>query len=87
MIAEGRDLVPGSLWPGLERYFVDRVEPGQFLVALLANDLRAAIGRADPASLEALPDLCKFLYNFAPARSHGSQAAVDSWLTAAAVAA
>lgn len=83
MIDEGRDLVPSHLWPGLERYFLDRVEPGQFLVALIRNDLRMAVGLADPASLEALPSLCKFLYNFAPTQSHGSRTIVDKWLTAA----
>lgn len=85
MIAEGRDHVPAHLWPGLERYFVERVEPGQFLVAMLRNDLRVAVGMADDVSLAALPDLCKFLYNFAPARSHGSKDIVDAWLTSTMV--
>lgn len=82
MIAEGRELVPGHLWPGLERYFVDRIEPGQFLVSFLSNDLMLAVGRADEVSFAALPDLCKFLYNYAPALSHGSKAVMDAWLTA-----
>jgi hypothetical protein len=82
MIHEGRELVPAHLWPGLERYFVQRVEPGQFLVSLLTNDLRATVGRADEVSFVALPDLCKFLYNYAPARSHGSRDVMDAWLTA-----
>jgi hypothetical protein len=86
MITEGRELVPGHLWQGLERYFVERVEPGQFLIALLRNDLREAVGRADPVSFAALPDLCKFLYNFAPGQSHGSREAVDRWLVQERVA-
>jgi hypothetical protein len=80
MIAEGRELVPDHLWPGLERYFVKRVRPGQFLVALLSNDLREAVGRADPVSFAALPDLLRFLCTFAPRGSHGHARAVDQWL-------
>lgn len=87
MVDEGRELVPGHLWAGLRRYFVERVEPGHFLVSLLENDLREAVGRADPTSFAALPDLCKFLYNFAPARSHGSKAFVEAWIAPAEVTA
>lgn len=85
MILEGRELVPGHLWEGLERYFVLRIRPGQFLASLLANDLREAVGRADPVSFVALPDLLKFLYNFAPGGSHGSKDAVEQWLAPAEV--
>lgn len=80
MIEEGRHLVPDHLWPGLRRYFVERGCPGDFLVALLANDLMEAVGRADEVSFAALPRLCQFLHNFTPGCAHGSEAVIDAWL-------
>ena len=80
MIDEGRHLVPDHLWLGLTHYFIDRTRTGDFLAALLSNDLMLAVGRADDQSFAALPRLCQFLHNFAPPRSHGSRAAVDAWL-------
>lgn len=76
----GWHLVPERLRPGLERYFADRVRPGGFLCAVLANDLREATGRADDEHLPHLRNLVRFLYNYAPAKSHGSAEAVEAWL-------
>lgn len=84
MIKEGEHLVPYHLLPGLVRYFMDRVLPGDFLAALLRNDLMKAVGHADDTSFAALPRLCQFLHNFAPPQSFGSSAAVTAWLSKAA---
>jgi len=65
---------------GLERYFEKAIPPGHFLTAVLENDLREAVGRADDISIEILPDIIRWLYNYAPARSWGRPATVSVWL-------
>lgn len=80
MIGEGRDLVPDYMWPSVERYFVDRIEPGNFLSALLSNDLMGAIGAADDTNQENIVNWCKFLYNYAPSGSYGLPENFRNWL-------
>lgn len=73
--------IPRALHDGLVRYLVQRIRPGGFLTAVLENDLREAVARANPpAHLLALPALAKFLYNEAPAAAHGDPASVNSWI-------
>lgn len=75
--------VPAHLRAGVLRYLVDHVRPGQFLSAVLRNDLADAVLRGDDQSLAGLRDLVLFLHNHAPAQSHGSEANFDAWLAAA----
>ncbi len=73
--------VPRHLRAGLVRYFSDGILPGGFLQAVLCNDLRAAVGRADPYSTAALGILVMFLVEHAPARAWGSREKVLAWTT------
>jgi hypothetical protein len=73
--------VPPHLRPGLVRYFGDGILPGSFLQAVLVNDLRQAIQRADPESLDGLPALVQCLVATAPAIAWGSRQAVRAWST------
>jgi hypothetical protein len=79
-IDEGLEQLPEHLRGGLRRYLVERICPGQFLQAVLRNDLRAAVGRADDVSLPALKDIIEFLYNVAPGGSWGSPDALKAWI-------
>ena len=79
-ITPGLPFVPEHLCGGLVGYFVARVRPGNFLQALLRNDLREAVLRADRFSLLALRELVWFLENHAPGGSFGSPEAVEAWL-------
>lgn len=87
MINEGRHLVPPHMWSAVERYFLHGAPVGNFLTALLCNDLMEAIGRADEENVKALPDWARFLYNYAPQGSYGSPKAVEEWIATFAVAA
>lgn len=61
--------------------WVDRGEaPGDFLQAVIRNDLRNAVLRADSENLPLLPTYLHWLYWNAPAPCSGSQAAYDDWL-------
>ena len=74
-------LVPENLRGALRRYIEFRIPPGDFLRAVLSNDLFEAVGRADMASLAALPNLVIWLHNYTPSGCHGSPAAFAYWLS------
>lgn len=65
---------------GLSRYFNNRIAPGGFLKAVLANNLRETFARADADSIGLLLPLLIFLYNEAPAAAWGSGEKVERWL-------
>jgi len=60
------------------QYVEEKVEPGGFIQAVLANDLQAALGRADKDSLEALHDIAKYVYNHVPHPICGSWAKISA---------
>lgn len=56
--------------------------PGDFLQAVLRNDLKTAIARADDESLAGLSSIVGWLYNEAPGNCWGSLEAVNEWAAA-----
>jgi len=76
-----RSGVPQHLRDGLVRYVADGILPGGFLQAVLANDLKWAVHRADPRSLATLPLLVWFLTDHAPSNAWGSREKVLAWTT------
>ena len=66
----------------LRRYADHGVPTGDFLRAVLANDLMQAGGRADDTSQLILLDICSYVYNDIPANCHGSYKKVDAWIEA-----
>jgi hypothetical protein len=79
--ALARSDVPHHLRAGLVRYFSDGILPGGFTQAVLCNDLKQAVGRADPYSTAGLATLVTFLMEHVPARAWGSKAKVLAWTT------
>ena len=78
---EGRAAIPRHLRGGLDRYFQERILPGQFLQAVLANDLREAVCRCtDRETLLALPEMLQALYTWGPGNCLGSREAVEAWV-------
>ena len=71
--------IPDYMIDGLQRYIDHGIQPGSFLSAVLSNDLREAVGRADDTNIHCLPAYIRWLYNEAPAMCWGSPEAVDSW--------
>ncbi len=80
----------GAHWPGIPKlvleamglYFNAHVRPGNFLMACLENDLVGAFEKADPWSLEALPQIVRVLVNDTPANAWGSPMLVARWIEA-----
>ena len=74
--------IPERMMGGLLRYINNRIPPGDFLSAVLCNDLREACGMADDENLENIPAYIGYLYNEAPAPCWGSREKVQAWLEA-----
>lgn len=76
----GMHFVPRHMQEAVATWFIRRKPVGDFLTALLSNDLRGAVLKADDVNLAALRDWMLFLANHAPAGSFGSPQAVKDWL-------
>lgn len=61
-------------------YVDDRVSPGDFLEAVLENDLRESFQRADEDNIRSMFEIVQFVYNEIPARCWGSPEKVKEWL-------
>jgi hypothetical protein len=72
--------VPIGLRDGLVWYCAARRAPGSFLLAVLRNDLKDAVGRADEISSRHFAEILGFLYNYAPGPCWGSPEHVEAWL-------
>lgn len=64
----------------LDAYAREHHPIGDFLTAVLENDLMGAMGRADEDNLLNMPAICAYVYNEMPSRCHGSVEQVDAWL-------
>lgn len=71
--------VPAHLVPGLRRFIDEGQLPGDFLRAVLENDLKATVARADPESLAGLRPLLVFMHCVLPAGCWGSPLRVSQW--------
>jgi hypothetical protein len=63
----------------LNRWISHGVNPGHFLTAVLMNDLREAVVRADDDNLRALPEIVNWVRRNAPIGCWGSPQAVNRW--------
>jgi hypothetical protein len=73
--------VPEYMHDGYILYLLHGIPPGDFLLAVLTNNLRDACGRADNDNARALSRHVYFLYNYAPGNAWGSVDDVTRWLT------
>lgn len=58
---------------------------GDFLLAILENDLKEAFGRADNLSRWMIMPLVKYVYNNMPGAAQGSPEKVKAWLEMKAI--
>lgn len=72
--------IPEYMMGGLTRYIEQGIEPGDFLMAVLENNLRQAVGQADDENIVNLPAYIGYLYNEAPGSCWGSPAKVQAWM-------
>lgn len=72
--------IPEHTFEALKRYVEEGIPTGDFLYAMLTNDLFGAIGRADSQNSRALKDICGFVYNEIPSTAWHTDEAVKQWI-------
>jgi len=75
-----RSRVPGHTLPSIDLYVEQRIPPGDFLLAVLRNDLKESFARADMTNRAALFDIVNYLYNCVPGKCWGTPERVEQWL-------
>lgn len=75
--------VPRGTLNSLILYAQEGVPTGGFLHAVLSNDLRGAVARADKANLQAIKSIVEFVCNQLPQLCHGSPDKVAAWIETA----
>ena len=72
-------LIPEHCRDGMRQWIEQGEQPGDFLSAVLCNNLSRAVGRADGVNRAALHNYVKFLYNDIPSAAWGSWEACRAW--------
>jgi hypothetical protein len=72
--------IPEHMQAALRRYVLEGRRPGDFLTAVICNDLRNAVGRADETNLPLLKLYVQWLYNIAPGLCWGSTETMLKWM-------
>jgi hypothetical protein len=75
-------MIPRDIKQQIDNYIDEGIPPGDFLWAVLVNDLREAIIAADDINRYALFDIVVYLENYVPVVSWGSLDKVTLWLKA-----
>jgi hypothetical protein len=71
--------IPDRIWPGLTYWVKFGIWPGDFLSAVIVNDLRGAVGRADAQNIRLLHNYIRALYNDVPHHCWGSPEIASAW--------
>lgn len=72
--------IPEHMQSALRRYVLQGLKPGDFLTAVICNDLRNAVGRADSDNLPLLKLYVQWFYNVAPGTCWGSRDIMVRWM-------
>ena len=69
-----------STMEGLIAFRDEGIPPGDFLRAVLENNLMEAFSRADGENTRDMAEIMEFVYNDMPVDCHGSREKVNAWL-------
>ena len=72
--------IPEHMRRGVKLYLKQGLRPGEFLTAILENNLVQSVCRADQINLAQIVEWAKFLYNEMPMGSWGSKEKVNAWI-------
>ncbi len=73
-------LIGKPILEGINRYVLRHQPVGHFLTAVLTNDLRSAVGRADPDNQLLIHDIVGYCYNEIPGCCQGSAEKYKAWV-------
>ena len=76
-----REGVPDHDHESLIQYVLRGRPVGDFLQAVLENNLTESFGRADDTNRRCLFEICAWLYNWMPSNAWGSPAKYSAWIT------
>ncbi len=71
-------VIPQRVLKSINQYVWYGRPTGDFVYAVLCNNLQEAVARADASSLATLKDICTYVYNAVPSVCHGSPEAVKA---------
>jgi hypothetical protein len=74
------EMLPEHIRHGVEDYVLHGAEPGDFLHALVTNDLRRTCEHADRINRLVLFDIVSWFYNYAPSQCWGSPELYARWV-------
>lgn len=72
--------LPEHLRQGVKLYIERGIPPGDFLRAVISNNLSESFARADIINKNRMFDIVSFFYNEAPASCWGSEKAFKDWI-------
>lgn len=72
--------IPDRTLKTLEKYVKDGIPTGDFLFAVLTNNLTNAVLRADEGNLAAIREIMLYVYNEVPSEAWGTEEKVKAWL-------
>ena len=72
--------LPKRLRGGIQRYIDRGIPPGDFLTAVIQNNLKESVGRADDDMIKELPAIVGWFYWEAPAICWGSKENMKKWM-------
>ena len=73
-------MIPQHTKYQIDEYVNNYMPPGDFVRAVLSNNLMEAFMRADDINMHCMKDIMKYVYNDIPSTCHGSAEIVDLWL-------
>ena len=76
--------IPKHIIKNIRRYIDHGIIPGDFLQAVIKNDLRGACAWADDENLKNLPAFVAYFYNKSPSACWGSHQKMKRWAAWAA---
>lgn len=74
------NLLPEHLREGSKRYIEYGILPGDFLQAVICNNLRESFARADDINIPRMFDIVSFFYNEAPQPCWGTKEKMNKWI-------
>lgn len=72
--------IPDYMAGGIKRYIEDGIPPGDFLSAIITNDLRTAVFHADDYNIRNIPAYIFYFYNEVPSTCWGSVKSMSDWI-------
>jgi hypothetical protein len=79
-VVDGLTMIPEGMRETVFYYVAYGLPGGHFLNAVVSNNLKEAVARADTLNTKALPEYVRYFYNHAPAECWGSEENAANWL-------